>query len=83
MVQSSHQKGAADNFLANKRNATAIVARTTLTTLPSHTFQATLSSGGNGIAMMGAKSSRLDRARKTEEHASTRKEEGGTSVRFD
>lgn len=46
MVQSSHQNGAAEIFLANNRAATAMVARATLTTLPSHTFHATLSSGG-------------------------------------
>ncbi len=77
MVQSSHQKGAADNFLANKRKATAIVARTTLTTLPSHTFQATLSSGGDGIGMTVARSSKIEWAKKNEKHACTRKMKEG------
>lgn len=56
IVQSSHQKGALDNFLACKRRATAMVARTTLTTVPCQTFQATLSSGGKGVAMAGNES---------------------------
>lgn len=51
IVQSSHQYGAADNLLASNRAATAIVAKATLTTLPSHTFHATLSSGGKGAGM--------------------------------
>ena len=50
IVQSSHQKGAAETFLASNRRATAIVAATTLTMLPSHTFHATLSSGGRDMA---------------------------------
>lgn len=50
IVQSSHQNGAADIFLASNRAATAIVAARTVTALPSHTFHAKLSSGGKDIA---------------------------------
>ena len=50
IVQSSHQNGAAEIFLAIKRKATAIVAATTQMMVPSHTFHAWLSSGGNDIA---------------------------------
>ena len=50
IVQSSHQNGAAEIFLASKRAATAIVAATTQTMVPSHTFHAWLSSGGKDIA---------------------------------
>jgi len=74
IVQSSHQKGAADSFLANNRKATAMVARATLTTLPSHTFQATLSSGGNGTVMVGTRSSKQERAKKKEEHTNRKRE---------
>ena len=52
IVQSSHQKGAADNLLANNRKATATVAATTLTMLPSHTFHARLTSGGRDMAVI-------------------------------
>ena len=52
IVQSSHQNGAAEILLATKRAATAIVAATTLTTLPSHTFHAMLLSGGEDMVVM-------------------------------
>lgn len=52
IVQSSHQKGAADILLANNRKATATVAATTLTMLPSHTFHARLTSGGRDMAVI-------------------------------
>ena len=51
IVQSSHQNGAAETFLASNRAATAIVAATTLIMLPSHTFHATLSSGGRDMVL--------------------------------
>ena len=51
IVQSSHQNGAAEILLASNRAATAIVAATTLTMLPSHTFHARLSSGGTDMAV--------------------------------
>ncbi len=51
IVQSSHQNGAAEILLASNRAATAIVAATTLIMLPSHTFHARLSSGGNDMAV--------------------------------
>lgn len=49
ILQSSHQNGAAEIFLANSRATTAIVAATTLKTVASHTFHARLSSGGKDI----------------------------------
>ena len=52
IVQSSHQNGAAEIFLAKNRAATAIVAATTLTTLPNHTFHAKLSLGGKDMVVM-------------------------------
>ena len=51
IVQSSHQYGAAEILLASNRKATATVAATTLTMLPSHTFHATLSSGGKDMVV--------------------------------
>ena len=53
IVQSSHQNGAADIFLASNRAATATVAARTLTLLPSHTFHAKLLSGGKDMAKLG------------------------------
>ena len=50
IVQSSHQKGADEILLASSRAATASVAAMTLTTLPTHSFHAKLSSGGKDIA---------------------------------
>lgn len=52
IVQSSHQNGAADIFLASNRAATATVAAMTVITLPSHTFHAKLLSGGKDMARL-------------------------------
>ena len=58
MVASSHQNGAADSLRATNRAMTANVASTTLMVVPTQTFQAIFSSGGNGASMMKDRSRR-------------------------